>query len=99
MCILHRPTGEGAAPWLRSCYMHPEDVEVRWGQEVRRGERIGTVGRTGMTSSAPHLHLELHGPDGLMDPSEHLAAPSSAATRRRPSSTLSGIASAPTSRP
>lgn len=75
VCILHRPAGEGAAPWLRSCYMHLEDVEVRWGQEVRRGERIGTVGRTGMISSAPHLHLELHGPDGLMDPSEHLAGP------------------------
>ncbi len=75
VCILHRPSGEGALPWVRSCYMHLEDVEVRWGQEVRRGERIGTVGRTGMISSAPHLHFELHGPEGLMDPSEVLQGP------------------------
>ncbi len=74
VCILHHPPGEGedTPDWLRSCYMHLEDVEVRHGQEVRRGERIGTVGRTGMRRSAPHLHLELHGPDGLMDASEVL---------------------------
>lgn len=76
VCILHHPQGEGAAvpPWVRSCYMHLEDVEVRHGQEVRRGERIGTVGRTGMISSAPHLHFELHSPDGLLDGSEVLSA-------------------------
>ncbi|MCA9616347.1 MAG: M23 family metallopeptidase, partial [Myxococcales bacterium] len=45
VCILHHPTGEGAMAWVRSCYMHLEDVEVQWGQEVRRGDRIGTVGR------------------------------------------------------
>lgn len=72
VCILHRPEGEGAPAWLRSCYMHLESVEVRWGQEVRRGDRIGTVGRTGMLRSAPHLHLELHSPDGVLDASEHL---------------------------
>ncbi len=53
--------------------MHLEDVQVRHGQEVTRGEAIGTVGRTGMLRSAPHLHLELHGPDGLMDASVELA--------------------------
>ena len=74
VCILHHPSGEGedTPSWLRTCYMHLEDVEVRHGQEVTRGERIGTVGRTGMRRSAPHLHLELHGPDGLMDASEVL---------------------------
>lgn len=64
---------DGVPSYLRSCYMHLEDVEVAWGQEVAAGERIGTVGRTGMLRSAPHLHLELHGPEGLMDPSEVLA--------------------------
>lgn len=75
VCILHHPPSEaeGTPDWLRSCYMHLEDVEVRHGQEVRRGDLIGTVGRTGMRRSAPHLHLELHGPDGLMDASEVLA--------------------------
>mgnify|MGYP001794841191 CR=1 FL=1 len=78
VCVLHHPDplreGEDAPPpWLRSCYMHLEDVEVRNGQRVRRGERLGTVGRTGMRESAPHLHLELHGPGGLLDASEILA--------------------------
>ncbi len=70
VCVLHH-TDEGA--WRRSCYMHLEDVSVRHGQEVRRGDLLGTVGRTGMRRSAPHLHLELHGPDGLGDASVTLA--------------------------
>lgn len=74
ICILHHPTPEDGeeGSWLRSCYMHLEDVEVSHGTEVRRGDLIGTVGRTGMRRSAPHLHLELHGPEGLMDASEML---------------------------
>jgi murein DD-endopeptidase MepM/ murein hydrolase activator NlpD len=53
--------GEDGKPeaWLRSCYMHLEDVRVRVGQRVSRGDVVGTVGRTGMKSSAPHLHLEI----------------------------------------
>lgn len=74
ICILHHPTPEDGeeGSWLRSCYMHLEGVEVRHGTEVHRGDLIGTVGRTGMRRSAPHLHLELHGPEGLMDASEML---------------------------
>ena len=71
VCVLHHtePNEEGQESWRRSCYMHLEDVSVRHGQEVRRGDLIGTVGRTGMRRSAPHLHLEIHGPDGLGDAS------------------------------
>ena len=64
VCVLHRPDD---APWLRTCYMHLDTVEVRQGQDVQAGELLGTVGRTGMRESSPHLHFELHGPDGLMD--------------------------------
>jgi murein DD-endopeptidase MepM/ murein hydrolase activator NlpD len=67
LCIVHPRNDEAAEP-LRSCYMHLETVEVTAGSQVRRGQRIGTVGRTGMKSSAPHLHLEIHGPEGVMDP-------------------------------
>ncbi|MEM1414839.1 MAG: M23 family metallopeptidase [Myxococcota bacterium] len=74
VCVLHHPEeGADAPAWTRSCYMHLEDVEVRHGQRVARGERLGTVGRTGMRRSAPHLHLELHGPDGLLDASALLS--------------------------
>lgn len=67
VCIRHGDGGE-----LRSCYMHMETVEVAAGEQVRRGARIGTVGRTGMRRSSPHLHLELHTPSELLDPLEVL---------------------------
>lgn len=76
VCVLHRtaPNDEGEQSWRRSCYMHLEDVLVDHGDEVEAGDIIGTVGRTGMRRSAPHLHLELHGPDGLGDASQTLSA-------------------------
>ena len=56
---------------VRSCYMHMEDVAVRYGQHVQRGDQLGTVGRTGMQRSAAHLHLEMS-TEHLEDPSEIL---------------------------
>ncbi|HEY6878375.1 MAG TPA: M23 family metallopeptidase, partial [Polyangiales bacterium] len=50
-----------------SCYMHLEDTFVAKGQEVRRGEIIGTVGRTGCKESREHLHLELKSENELYD--------------------------------
>lgn len=64
VCITHASEGEH---WLRSCYMHLEDVLVRHGDAVEGGQPIGTVGRTGMKSSAPHLHLELQSDEQLFD--------------------------------
>ena len=76
VCILHETApGPGAATDegpLRSCYMHLETVEVEHDQHVHRGDRIGTVGRTGMESSAAHLHLELHTRTRVLDPAEIL---------------------------
>lgn len=69
VCIRHER--EGDLPSVRSCYMHLEEVHVRYGQALRRGDQVGTVGRTGMQESAAHLHLEL-ATDQLEDPSEIL---------------------------
>jgi murein DD-endopeptidase MepM/ murein hydrolase activator NlpD len=69
VCVQHTPSDGG---FLRSCYMHLETVAVAYGNKVKRGDLIGTVGRTGMLRSSPHLHIELLGPDGLYDPAEIL---------------------------
>jgi murein DD-endopeptidase MepM/ murein hydrolase activator NlpD len=41
-----------------SVYAHLDDFKVRRGQNVTRGDVIGTVGNTGL-SVAPHLHYEV----------------------------------------
>lgn len=53
--------------FLRSCYMHLDQAFVVTGQEVHRGDIIGTVGRTGIKVSAPHLHLEVKSDKRLYD--------------------------------
>ncbi len=42
----------------QTLYAHMNEISVRPGQEVQRGEVIGKVGNTG-TSTAPHLHYEV----------------------------------------
>lgn len=60
---------------LYSAYMHLSRYVVLKGQRVRAGQLIGQVGRTGMRSSAPHLHFELRaGHRGHFDPLPQLAA-------------------------
>ncbi len=42
----------------KSLYAHMASVRVKVGDQVKRGEQIGTVGNTG-TSTAAHLHYEV----------------------------------------
>jgi len=52
---------------ITSLYMHLDTIEVKPSSPVYRGERIGTVGNTGL-SSAPHLHLSLKVHGESVDP-------------------------------
>ncbi len=48
-------------------YAHMSHIEVTRGQKINRGEIIGRVGNTG-TSTAPHLHYEVHRNDRSVNP-------------------------------
>ncbi|MDH5675824.1 MAG: M23 family metallopeptidase [Myxococcales bacterium] len=69
VCTLHALPEAGS---LRFCYMHLETVEVERGQRIIMGQRLGTVGRTGMKRSAPHLHFEAHLDGTLLNPMQLL---------------------------
>jgi murein DD-endopeptidase MepM/ murein hydrolase activator NlpD len=51
----------------RTRYAHMHDFTVRKGQQVKRGDLIGYVGNTGL-STAPHLHYEVFINDQRVDP-------------------------------
>lgn len=52
---------------IRSLYAHLEDILVRPGQDLDRGDTIGTVGNTGRSTST-HLHYEIHVNGEAVDP-------------------------------
>jgi murein DD-endopeptidase MepM/ murein hydrolase activator NlpD len=51
----------------RTRYAHMHDFAVRRGQTIKRGDLIGYVGNTGL-STAPHLHYEVFINGGQVDP-------------------------------
>lgn len=53
---------------FETCYGHLNKFVVRSGQIVKRGDKIGEVGNTGLTT-ASHLHYEVHYRGKTVDPS------------------------------
>ena len=57
-----------------SVYYHLREFSVAEGQEISRGDRIGSVGATGR-ATGPHLHFGVRVPGGRVDPTRLLALP------------------------
>lgn len=57
---------EHADGWS-SGYAHLQDIFVRVGQQMKRGEQLGTLGATGH-ATGPHLHFDISRFDKRLDP-------------------------------
>ena len=57
-----------------SLYYHLKEFSVAEGQEISRGDRIGSVGSTGR-AIGPHLHFGVRVPGGRVDPTRLFALP------------------------
>ena len=55
-----------------SLYGHLSAFHVKLGDDVKQGERIGSIGMTGHTDG-PHLHFELRSYGGVVDPLSYLS--------------------------
>ncbi|HVR64490.1 MAG TPA: M23 family metallopeptidase, partial [Polyangia bacterium] len=56
-----------------SCYMHLASYTVAVDDHVTAGQRIGSVGRTGVMVSPPHLHFEIRVSERFLNPARYLA--------------------------
>lgn len=56
---------------MTTYYAHLNDIYVKVGDVIKKGEKIGTVGNTGL-STGPHLHFELRVNGEPVDPTNYI---------------------------
>ena len=56
---------------IETYYAHLSKFNIQRGQQIKRGDVIGYVGNTGL-SSGPHLHYEVHLNGKEVDPVHYL---------------------------
>ena len=56
---------------MQTRYGHMQEILVKKGQSVKRGDVIGTVGNTGR-STGPHLHFEVLVQNKTVDPADYI---------------------------
>ncbi|MCW5954528.1 MAG: M23 family metallopeptidase, partial [Propionibacteriaceae bacterium] len=56
---------------IQTAYLHMNKIEVKVGQKVNKGDRIGTVGTTGLSTGC-HLHLTLYKNGRASDPLDYI---------------------------
>ena len=56
---------------MRSIYGHMDKLKVKTGQPVKRGDLLGWVGNTGL-STGPHLHYEIEVSGAAVDPLKYI---------------------------
>ncbi len=64
LCIEHQPEPKR----IVTCYMHLNSYVVSERDQVKAGQLIGYVGRTGVKISPPHLHFEVRVGDRFTNP-------------------------------
>jgi murein DD-endopeptidase MepM/ murein hydrolase activator NlpD len=64
---------------LVTMYFHLDEIEVREGQEVRKGDRIGRAGETGR-ATGPHLYFGVRWHGARIDPAPLLEDPAKIAS-------------------
>jgi murein DD-endopeptidase MepM/ murein hydrolase activator NlpD len=69
---------------LKTLYAHASKIDVKPGEIVKRGQKIGEVGSSGR-STGPHLHFEVHSNGVPQNPSRFLA-------KQKPGSPLAPLA-------
>ena len=59
---------------LSTAYAHMGSISVRPGQDVSRGQQLGTIGNEG-NSTGPHLHFEVRRNGDPVDPLDYVSPP------------------------